>query len=296
VVLGKLAMSDAFLFYDFRLLTMFMRYYQALLRLPHFKGKSRLQHLAQIAFFVPQKSKILHGLIMELDPLEWAQMDILRTGCIEPLTSELYGQLLRSGDVYIDIGAHVGFHTLVARYFVGDKGKVIAIDPQPYNCQKILSNWRANNFENLLVYVAAAGNRNEAIILCDQSVTDKTRLSLCLEPVNNQAQRFRVPVIRLDEIVKEQSLEYVRLLKIDVEGYETEVLDGLGNHVNVVENIVIEVLGTQTGLSVKSLDLVKRIQTLGYNLRTVQGETWTPGSELPENNLWASRNESISFS
>lgn len=275
---------------------MFMRYYQALLRLPNFRGKSRLQHLAQIAFFLPQKSKILHGLVMELDALEWTQMDILRTGCIEPLTSELYGRLLRSGDVYIDIGAHVGFHTLVARYFVGDKGRVIAIDPQPYNCQKMLSNWRANNFENLLVYVAAAGNRNEALILYDQSVTDKSRLSLCLEPVNNQAQRFRVPIIRLDEVLKEQSLEYVRLLKIDVEGYETEVIEGLGNYANVVENIVIEVLGTQTELSAKSLDLVMRIQTLGYKLKTVDGKTWTPGKELPENNLWASHNEFASFS
>jgi FkbM family methyltransferase len=268
---------------------MLLNFYRRLLRLPAFKGKSRLIQLFRNAFFSPQIARVGDGIVLDLDPMEWNQSDILRDGIIEPLTTELYRKLLRQGDTYVDVGAHIGFHTLVARNYVGETGRVIAIEPQPYNCHKILTNWRANKFENLVLYIAAVGEDNDNIPLHFQDPAETSRLSLCLEPVNDQPQIFHVPMMRLDNILRGQEVSHVRLLKIDVEGYELKTLNGLGTSSGMVENIILEVLETSSKLSEKSEMLIETLRKLGYSLKSVDGKPWTQGLPLSENNLWAAR-------
>ena len=268
---------------------MFLKVYQSFLNLPSFQGKARIGGLLQNSLLKPQESKVIYGLLMELDPLEWTQISLIKDGCVEPLTTALYGKILSPGDTYIDVGAHVGFHTLIARHFIGDSGRVIAIEPQPYNCHKILTNWQSNNCTNILVYVAAVSNQNGTITLHNQSATDKARLSLCLEPVNNQPQQFQVPLVRLDKVFKENNINQVKLLKIDVEGYELEAINGLNHYSDKVENIILEVLGTPAKVTEKTSLLVETLQHLGYHLQTVEGKAWTLSDPLPESNLWASR-------
>ena len=226
---------------------------------------------------------------MDLDPIDWNQSDLLRDGGVEPLTSALYGKLLRQGDKYVDVGAHIGFHTLVARHLIGETGLVIAVEPQPYNCQKLLANWRANGFENVALYVPAVGEHDTTVALHQQVETDSTRLSMVLEPVNDEARVFYVPLRRLEAILREQRVERVRLLKIDVEGYELEVVNGLGSFLPSIDNIILEVLDTSTGLSARSISLIEKLKSLRYKLNTVAGDPWDYRSPLPENNLWASR-------
>jgi hypothetical protein len=66
---------------------------------------------------------------MELDPMEWTQSDLLRDGSIETLTSALYTKLLHDGDRYVDVGAHVGYHTLLARHCIGAEGSSSLSNP-----------------------------------------------------------------------------------------------------------------------------------------------------------------------
>src|SRR5206468_1566389 len=109
------------------------RLYVNLLRFPNFKGKGRIENSVRKLFFASPRYEVVHGLRMELSPLEWTEITLMRDGIIEPKTTALFGTLLRPSDVYVDVGAHVGFHTLVARHHVGESGKVIAVEPQPYN-------------------------------------------------------------------------------------------------------------------------------------------------------------------
>jgi FkbM family methyltransferase len=185
---------------------------------------------------------------MLLDPLEWAQISLLQDRIIEPKTVELFKQLLKCGDVYLDVGAHIGFHSLVARVLVDQAGRVIAVEPQPYNCDRILNNWRVNGFDNLKLYLAVAGAGPDMVELHNQSPTDKSRLTLCLEPVNDLPQVFVVPMLTLESLIERNRVGKVKLLKIDAEGYEAEVLRGLGDSVSLVENIVLELLSYK-GLS-----------------------------------------------
>jgi FkbM family methyltransferase len=268
---------------------MILQIYRALLRLPDFKGKSRIIKLWRGLFFRPHLFTAAEGFVMELDPIEWTQSDLLRDGKIESSTSALFKRLLERGDTYVDVGAHVGYHTLVARSCVGPAGRVIAVEPQPYNCEKLLANWRANSFENLALYIAAIGETDSVVCLHQQTATDSTRLSLCLESVNDEALAFHVPLKRLDAILKEQAVEAVRLLKVDVEGFELEVLNSLGKFAPTVENIILEVLDTEEHISPKSAALIQELRRHNFELNTVEGNVWHQLTPLPENNLWATR-------
>jgi FkbM family methyltransferase len=191
---------------------------------------------------------------MELDPYDWLQSEILLKGTTEPLTISLYKNILKPGDVYVDIGSHVGFHTLVARRLVGDNGLVIAVEPQPYNCHKILRNWIANDWHNLDLRVAAAGNTDQIISLNAQKASDSARLSVDADSdnsPNNLSQQFRVPMIRIDSLLDELRLDKIKLLKIDVEGFEVEILDGLINRLYSIENIIVEILNPLSSLNSK---------------------------------------------
>ena len=88
---------------------------------------------------------------MDLDPTEWFQNQLRRGNEIEPQTLDAYRAILEPGYVYIDVGAHIGYQTLVARKSVGPSGMVIAIEPQPYSCARIVKNWSLNQFGNVIV-------------------------------------------------------------------------------------------------------------------------------------------------
>src|SRR5205085_9100660 len=60
------------------------------LRLPHFKGKTRLEELLRRLVWAPNRTRVFDGLKMELDPAEWTQMQLLKGNWLEPRTLELY--------------------------------------------------------------------------------------------------------------------------------------------------------------------------------------------------------------
>jgi FkbM family methyltransferase len=267
-----------------------------LLRLPNCRGKARLVSSLRKWIYGHRTQQIIHGLTIGLDPLEWAQLDLMRDGRQEPLTTALFGRLLREGDVYVDVGAHIGYHTLIARHHIGKSGIVIAIDPQPYNCDRVLTNWQLNGFTNIRVQVAAAGSGPGYVHLRHQSPHDRTRLSLVEASVQDEepaapSLSFAVPVIGLADLLEQHGIGGpVKLLKIDVEGFEESVLDGLQAAAKHVENVIVEVLPATNLRRGESLPLLDWLKSHGFSMwRNVAGVTWQPGDRLPENNLWSSR-------
>ena len=99
--------------------------YQWAVRLPKFRGAGYFQEALRGLLFPRLAAHVDYGLRIEIDPWEWAQIDILKNGHTEPETLRLFGKILRPGDVYYDVGAHIGFHALVARHFVGPMGQRI---------------------------------------------------------------------------------------------------------------------------------------------------------------------------
>jgi len=224
---------------------------------------------------------------MDLDPGEWIQLEIIAKGSTEPATLRLIRELVCDGDLVIDVGAHVGHHALVAARAVGKSGRVLAIDPQPYNVDRIARNAACNGFTNIEAMCAAAGAEDGFIQLRLQKSNDRARLSLAVPSPNDLDSLIEVPIRRLDTIVEARNMSRVKLIKIDVEGYEWEVLLGLGKRLVDCDNIIFELLNSAS--TEKSEHLVRLLLDSGFFLKNIEGRQWKMGEVLPESNVWAYR-------
>ena len=230
------------------------------------------------------------GVKMHVDPLEWSQAELLQGRATEPATIQLMKEILKDGYIYVDVGAHVGYHSLIARTAIGPKGLAVLVEPQPYNCARILANWRSNCFDNLVLFTGLAGNSSKRlVILSQQGEIDTSRLSLVFTPVYDETRRFAVSMTTLSEILEELNVQKIHLLKVDVEGMEGDVLRGLGDYISVTDNIIMELLDPSSLRDNELPLLFDDLRSSGFEFVTVRGNIWNLGELLPENNLWIRR-------
>jgi Methyltransferase FkbM domain len=80
-------------------------------------------------------------------------------GLFEPSETRLVSDSLLPGDVFVDVGAHVGWFTTIAARRVGSSGQVIACEPYPENAAAFRKNLALNGMQDVLVVESALGNR-----------------------------------------------------------------------------------------------------------------------------------------
>ena len=147
----------------------------------------------------------VRGIRMELEGARLRQL----SGRHEPGVQNCIAERLRPGACFIDVGADVGFFSLLAARLAGPGGRVVAIEPVPASADLIKANATLNRFDNVTIVTAAAGavNRTGAMV---------------------QAHR-PVPVLTVDGLVSHLELPPPDMVRIDVEGAEVEVLAGMSN-------------------------------------------------------------------
>jgi FkbM family methyltransferase len=136
------------------------------------------------------------------------------------LEARLFSQLLSPGQVVIEVGANIGAHTVHLAKLVGPRGMVLAFEPQRLLYHLLHANVALNNLRQARAYHAAAGRRAGSLKV--------PRLDYGAEnnfggvTLRNVAHGEPVAVVPLDAL----RLPSVRLLKIDAEGMEMDVLRG----------------------------------------------------------------------
>lgn len=119
--------------------------------------------------------------------------------------------LLRPGLRIVDVGANIGYYLLLWQSGIGASGAVQCIEPEPDNLVELRRNVERNAFENVEVLAAAVGS-------AEGTVSIRAGINSGVDP----AGAIGVRLVRLDAVVRGR----VDLIKIDVEGYEGEVLAG----------------------------------------------------------------------
>ena len=84
---------------------------------------------------------------------------LIHAGCFEPFQTELVVNEVRPGDVAIDLGAHIGYYTLLLARLVGPTGRVLAFEPDPDNFALLSRNVEMNGYANVELFNAAASDR-----------------------------------------------------------------------------------------------------------------------------------------
>jgi FkbM family methyltransferase len=147
----------------------------------------------------------------------------------ESETTEQFERTLTAGMVVLDIGAHVGYYSLLAARLVGPSGKVFSFEPEIDNYQLLRQNIELNGYENIYTNQCAVSNKVGETTLFLANL-DSGRHSIYNHSLPQKGS-YTVPTVTIDSFLEEQGWPKVDLVKIDVEGAEPDVLEGMGQTV-----------------------------------------------------------------
>ncbi len=182
---------------------------------------------------IPSKPvrKKRNGVIFEFDFNYDPEIKAMYNGSYEVETVKAIKKFLRKGDTFIDVGANIGYMSAIALSVVEKTGQVHSFEPVPKYAHH-LRNLAVNNPEYSLIVneTALSDEPGEAVI----SVSDVQNIgwnTIVSDLMSDDAtgERLTVPTRRLDEYIKNNQLQNISLIKIDVEGYEFPVLRGLSD-------------------------------------------------------------------
>ena len=183
------------------------------------------------------------GISWSLDLDEGIDLAIYVFGRFEPTTSRVLEESTHPGDVVIDIGANIGAHTLPLAKRVGKNGRVIAFEPTRFAHAKLMRNLELNAELATAVTV-------ESMFLTDRPSASVPPTIYSSWPLKRSDQLHEMHrgaakdtsgavAQTLDDYVIAHSIESIRLIKLDVDGHECQVLRGASHTLNTHRPIII---------------------------------------------------------
>jgi FkbM family methyltransferase len=183
-------------------------------------------------------------------------------GGYEPHLTAAFRRHCAPGMTVVDVGANIGYYSMLAAQLVGPTGRVYAIEPSSENCRLLLASITANGLENIELLPLACDSRRGWVYLRSHVGSNAG-----LVPADDvvTAVGTVVPAFRLDELVEGP----VHLLKLDVEGAEARVVEGATQLLQrdrpiVTSELSCEMLPRVSGVAVE--DYLGGFFELGYRL------------------------------
>jgi FkbM family methyltransferase len=140
----------------------------------------------------------------------------------EPFETEIVKTEIRKGDIVLDIGANIGYYTLIFAKLVGPEGKVFGFEPDPDNFALLKKNVEANNYHNVVLVNKAVSSKNGKIKLYrSDDIGDHRTYD------SGDGRKFvEIEAIRLDDYF-DQGNARVDFIKMDIQGAEWEAIQGM---------------------------------------------------------------------
>ena len=179
------------------------------------------------------------------------------TTTYESQLTHLFERYVKKGDVVYDIGAHVGYFTLLSSILVGDTGKVYAFEPARKVFKLLKKHIKINRCKNVYIFNKAISDKNgiEFFDIGDGSWTGK---------ISSKGE-YEVEIVKLDDFVLRNNIFPPNVIKIDVEGEELNVLKGAKNLLTKYSPLIF--------LSTHSQQLYDSccefLKSLGYEIKTI---------------------------
>jgi FkbM family methyltransferase len=166
------------------------------------------------------------GFRMHVDGADYAVgHTIARTGTYEPDVTALVRRVLRPGHTFVDVGANMGWFSLLAAGLVGPQGRVVAIEPNPANVALLEASAQENGFANIEVANMALAEHPMAVAL--ETDGSNGRVIPVEEPPRGPVRATYVVAAQpLDSVLESLGVGHVDVIKVDVEGAEPLVLLG----------------------------------------------------------------------
>ena len=192
---------------------------------------------------------ILHG-------DNYLEEKVITTRCWKPATTQVFRELVKPGMTVVDVGANIGYFSLLSASLVGPTGQVHAFEPQRIVFQTLCANMALNHIANAFCYNIALGKSPGAVLVPQVRPWDHFNfggLSLGSYQLGEE-----VEVKTIDGL----NLSACSFIKIDTEGMELDVLMGAANTIRTLQPI----LYVENDRKDKSVALTKYIDSLGYDM------------------------------
>lgn len=171
---------------------------------------------------------------------------------------------IRPGDTVLDVGANVGLYALLAAERVGDEGTVHAVEPVEGNRSELETNVHLNELGNLEVWPVAFGEARERLSIVEGDNLGAARLSPETDP-----DAVEVDVWPADAFLQERGLD-VDVVKIDVEGHELAVLDGMEKTLaRDAHTVIVETHPTVVDRPDLPAQARQRLRRTGFDVRSL---------------------------
>jgi len=244
---------------------------QKLLRFyPFYKGRGRFVYGTKIkahlqALSKPTIVRLHDGSCAYVDPTDYIGSMLYLYGDLDPSISWCIKSILRPGDVFVDIGANVGVEAIPASRLVGSEGEVFAFEPSEPVRDLLADSCVLNNLRNICILTDAVSNIDGMINF--QPCTDNTGNARVVS-LDDLSAGESVACTKFDSI-KALRGKHIKLLKIDVEGHEKEVLEGAIETLKSgrVDSIIVEIWHSNLdSTALLKLPAVSILVGLGYSI------------------------------
>jgi FkbM family methyltransferase len=196
---------------------------------------------------------------------------VIRSGSYEDDVTTVFRRFLGAGMGVIDVGANVGYFTMLAASLVGAEGYVLAVEPNSENMKLLEASRRANGFEQVETALTAAGRRTGLLVL-NTSYSNGTTTSLP-DSAQGAIAANVVPCFRVDDIVSAD--RQIDLIKMDAEGAEYNVLLGSTETIARCRPVIVSEFSPEMMLGVSGVDgrgFLQAIVDLGYLISIVESD------------------------
>jgi len=197
-------------------------------------------------------------------------------GVWEPAITRFVNSRLRPGDLFVDVGANVGYYSLLAAKRVGPGGSVVALEPSPSIAGLLRENIALNGFTNVEVMEAAVAERRKTAQVfaaaADNLGATTTVATLALRA--GRRPEAQVEAFPLHDLIPGERLRRARMIKVDVEGAEADVFGGIrhllptfGDQTEWIFELTPDALEAQ-GRS--AVEIVRLFSASGYRLYAIE--------------------------
>jgi FkbM family methyltransferase len=195
------------------------------------------------------------------------------TGDAEPEVQAALAELIEPGQTVYDVGANIGFFTILCSRLVGPQGKVYAFEPIPDNVATLRRNIALNDLTNVVVVEQAlsASTGTAEMFVSLWSAFHSLNLDGASKRDNHgpDGGEITVETVTLDEFVQGEGISAPDLIKLDVEGAELLVVEGMRETLRAVQPLLLcEIHDTKHGYS-------EFLDSIDYSVSVIDGDTPT---------------------
>jgi FkbM family methyltransferase len=215
----------------------------------------------------PRKAEVLgHILFLDRDD----SMALSLNGIYEPIETNVVIENVNLGDTILDIGANIGYYSLLFANLVGSEGKVYAFEPDPESFRLLEKNIRENSCEAIFPYQKAVSNENAEITLYLDRFNN---LDHTIFESSDYRNAVSISAVRLDDFFEEDL--HVDFIKMDIQGAEGLALEGMKSLLDRNKQIKILTEFWPTGLSKAGIQperFLTNLKNMGFILFDLKKE------------------------